>query len=277
MSVLAGANGDAGRAADRPPGSLVDLSSLMPAELLEALGATGGIVCLVGAGGKKTTMYALARAHPGRVLLSSTSHMYPYEREKIDCVVTLAAADAPLPDLADHRVVAVASATETPKRVGGLSADRIRDIYEDGGFDVCLIKADGARARWIKSPGEHEPVIPPFADTVIPVVSARVIGRPLDDGIAHRPERLARLLGIGLGETITAAHIADLLSHPGGALKGVGEADVIPLINMVDDAAIHAVACEAAIAALAQTDRVSRIVLAAMTHARLVEVIERES
>ena len=61
----------------------------MNAELVSALGATRGIVCLVGAGGKKTTMYALARAHPGRVLLSSTSHMYPYDRNKIDYAVTL--------------------------------------------------------------------------------------------------------------------------------------------------------------------------------------------
>jgi len=234
-----------------------------------------GIVCLVGAGGKKTTMYALSRAHPGRVLLSSTSHMYPYEQDRVDLLVTLAEADA-LPDLKAHRVVAIAGATQTPKRVGGLPAERIRDIYRDGGFDLCVIKADGARARWIKSPGDHEPAIPPFADTVIPIVSAQVIGRPLDDGIAHRPERLAQLIGIELGEIITPQHIADLLSHPNGSLKGVGEADVVPLINMVDDEDIHRIAREAASAALAQTDRISRIVLASMKHARLVEIVERD-
>lgn len=247
----------------------------MSLELIEALGATSGIVCLVGAGGKKTTMYALAQAHPGRVLLSSTSHMYLYEPERVDCVVTLGQRQTSLPDFADHRVVAIAGVTATVKRVGGLSAARIRDIYASGGFELCIIKADGARARWIKSPGAHEPLIPDFADTVIPVVSARVIGRPLDGAIAHRPERLTQLLGIELGETITPGHIADLLSHRDGALKGVGEADVVPLINMVDDDALHAVAREAAVAALAQTERLSRIVLASMKHARLVEIVER--
>jgi probable selenium-dependent hydroxylase accessory protein YqeC len=246
-------------------------------ELIEALGAKRGIVCVVGAGGKKTTMYALSEAHPGRVLLSSTSHMYPYERDRVDHLVTLESADSTLPELGGYRVVAIAGATETPKRVGGLPASVIRDIYRDGGFDLCIIKADGARARWIKSPGDHEPAIPPFADTVIPIVSAQVIGKPLDDDIAHRPERLTQLIDIEMGEIITSRHIADLLSHTGGSLKGVGEADVVPLINMVDDEEIQAVARDAAIAALNQTDRISRIVLASMKHARLVEIIERDA
>lgn len=246
-------------------------------ELLSALGATAGIVCLVGAGGKKTTMYALARTHPGRVLLSSTSHMYPYDPEQVDTIVALADAPAPLPDFSEHRVVAIAGTTDTPKRLGGLPAERIREVYTNGGFDVCIIKADGARARWIKSPGPHEPIIPPFADTVIPIVSAQVIGRPLDDRIAHRPQRLTELLGIEPGETITAAHIGALLSHPGGSLKGTGTASVVPLINMVDDDEILELARAAARSALARNERLSRIVLASMKHARLVEIVERGS
>ena len=239
----------------------------MNEDLVAALGATRGIVCLVGAGGKKTTMYALARAHPGRVLLSSTSHMYEYDLDQVDVAVTLADPNDPLPNFTQHRVVAIASATDTHKRVGGLAAERIKKIYTAGGFDVCIIKADGARARWIKTPGPHEPVIPAFAE--------QVIGRSLDDQIAHRPERLTQLLGIKLGETITQQHLADLISHADGALKGTGKSNVIPLINMVDTDAIHGQAREVAVAALAQTDRISRIVLASMRDGSLIEVVER--
>jgi len=244
--------------------------------LLTALGANTGFVCLVGAGGKKSTMYALAAAHPGRVLLSSTSHMYPYESDRVGCVVTLADPHARFPDTSSHRVVAVATDIGTPKRVGSVPAERIREIYTEGGFDVCLIKADGARARWIKTPGTHEPVIPEFATTVIPVVSARVVGRPLDDRIAHRPERLTALLGVESGEVIEAEHLSALLSHPDGALKGAGDADIVPLINMVDDDEICRLARGIANAALSRTRRISRIVLASMKHGRLVEVVRRD-
>ena len=247
----------------------------MSEDLVTALAATRGIICLVGAGGKKTTMYALAQAHPGRVLLSSTSHMYEYEREQVDVALTLDNPNEPLPNFAQERVIAVAAVTDTPHRVGGLSPERIKSIYTTRQFDLCIVKADGARARWIKSPGSHEPLIPAFADTVIPVVSAQVIGRRLDDRIAHRPKRLTDLLGIELGEPITPEHVSNLLSHPCGSLKGVGEATVIPLINMVDSPDIQEVAREVAIGALERTNRISRIVLASMRDRRLVEVVER--
>lgn len=245
--------------------------------LPEALGAQSGFVCLVGAGGKKSTMYALAAAHGGRVLLSSTSHMYPYDRQWVDQIVTLSEPGAPMPATDDARVVAVATDIATPKRVGGLAAERLRDIAREHRFDVCVVKADGARARWIKAPGEYEPVIPDFATTVIPVVSVKVVGRTLDERIAHRPERLTALLGIAPGARIEAGHVSALLSHPRGALKGVGRARVIPLINMVDNPQLHVLARDIAHAALAQSERISTVVLACMKAARIVEIVTRDS
>ena len=40
--------------------------------LLDLLGARSGIVCAVGAGGKKTVLQHLAAAHPGRVAMTAT-------------------------------------------------------------------------------------------------------------------------------------------------------------------------------------------------------------
>ena len=242
--------------------------------LLSALHATGGVVCLVGAGGKKTTMYALAAVHPGRVALSSTSHMYVYDEACVDAVIGVNEGEPVA--RGSGRVIAFAGPTETPKRVGGLPPDRIRTIWQDGDFDLFLIKADGARARWIKAPERYEPIVPSFANTVIPVVSARVIGRRLEDGIAHRPERAASLMNIAVETPIEPEHLARLLSAPEGGLKGVGDATVVPLINMVDDDDIQRAARTAAVAALAATSRFSRVVLACMKQRRVVEIVERD-
>ena len=46
----------------------------MPA-LIDALEAREGIVCAVGAGGKKSVLYQLAREHPGRFALTATVHV----------------------------------------------------------------------------------------------------------------------------------------------------------------------------------------------------------
>ena len=242
-------------------------------DLADALGARGGVVCLVGAGGKKSTMYALAAAHRGRVALSSTSHMYAYDESIVDHVV-MSNASGPKPHQT-ARVVAFAGATDTAMRVGGLATQQLEAIWSDGDFSLLLIKADGARARWIKAPAPHEPLIPGFADTVIPVVSARVIGRRLGEGIAHRPELAAAVMGTTLDVPLEPIHLARLLSSENGALKGIGTSRIVPLINMVDDEPTRRLAQAAARAALAATERFDQVVLATMKTRRLVDVITR--
>jgi probable selenium-dependent hydroxylase accessory protein YqeC len=114
---------------------------------------------------------------------------------------------------------------------------------DDSGIDRQAVKADGARAREFKAPGENEPRIPRTADTVIPVVSAHVEGQPLTDEHVHRPERVADLTGLSAGERIEAGDVATVLTSPEGGLKGVPEgATVVPVVNKVDDAADEAAA-----------------------------------
>lgn len=244
-----------------------------PQALRAALAAERGTVCLVGAGGKKSTMYALAAGFPGRVVLSSTSHMYRYAEGSVDEVIEVGGS---VPrSTASARVVAYCGPTDTPQRVGGLSEQQLAELAARGEFDLMLIKADGARARLIKAPAAHEPLIPAWTDTVIPVVSARVLGRRLGDGIAHRPEQVAAVVGTDLATPLSAVHLARLLSSVHGALKGVGAATVVPMINMVDDAALHEQARAAAWLALASTTRFDRVVLGVMKEGRVVEVVRR--
>ena len=68
------------------------------------------IVSLVGAGGKKTTLYALARALPGRVAVSSTSHMAAYDTSVVDEVVVVNDAGQGLLPPSRGRIVAFGGA-----------------------------------------------------------------------------------------------------------------------------------------------------------------------
>ena len=129
--------------------------------------------------------------------------------------------------------------------------------------------------RWIKAPAPGEPVLPSGVTTVLALVSARIFGQPLSDAVAHRPDRLAAVIGAQLGEPVTPEHVARLLTSEHGALQGVGNAaTVVAIINMVDDEAQRAAARAAARQAVAACNRLSRVVLARMTAADpLVEVI----
>lgn len=232
------------------------------------------VCCVVGAGGKKTTMYALAAASSGRVALSSTSHMYPYDRRCVDTVVTLGEGQSRWAAPAG-RVVAFGGATDTDHRVGGLSEAQIDALVQDSAFAHVILKADGARARWIKAPADYEPVIPACAERVLYLVSAKVIGRILDERIAHRPERIAEVTGATVGAALSAEHVGRLLVAEEGALKGLGHAEIVPVLNMVDDDATEVLARRAADYALAHTARYARVVLASMQAARIVAECRR--
>ena len=251
----------------------------MEKELLDALGARSGLVCLVGAGGKKTTLYRLAAAHPGRVGVTSSVHIPPFPAE-LDAREVIARQDrllsAVVAAAGNHRKVAFAQPSEKPRRLAGVEPALIAQIHAAAGFDITLVKADGARSRWIKAPDPTEPQLPQDIATVIPVVSARALGQPLSERISHRLERIETITGARRGEILAPLHIARLLVHRQGALRGVGTAQVAPLVNMVDDARCKALAVETAERALALCERFDRVVLASMKSSEpLVAVVDR--
>lgn len=251
-------------------------------ELLDLLAAREGIVCAVGAGGKKSALFAIAARHPGRVAFTTTVHTLPPPESLRPRIVIAPESELPaaisesLGSATGPGLLAYACPGDKPGRLTGVPPQRIAEWHARLGFDVTLVKADGARMRWIKAPGDAEPVLPPGMTTLLPVLSARALGEPLGDRTAHRAAQLAELVGTRPGEPLLPEHAARLLASGDGLLKGAGDAQVVPIINMVDDEEREALARETARRALAMTDRFERVVLVRLRRADpVVAVIER--
>jgi len=231
--------------------------------LIELLDARDGIVCATGAGGKKSILYQLIREHPGRVALTAT---VPMTELPADLTIEQVVADeAMLRDriatLDETNSVAYACPSNKPGRHGGVSATTIRSIHEEFGFAATFVKSDGARMRWIKAPSQNEPATVHGADVIIPVVSARAIGEPLSERVAHRLEQVEAITGITRGMPLTPEAVGRLLVSEEGALRGSTGARVAPVINMVDNDRQEELARAAALAAIAMTSRFDRVVL----------------
>lgn len=227
-------------------------------DLVEAVGAAEGVTCAVGAGGKKTLLYALAD-RLARSVVTATVRIPIFDPHVAAVVVT------------DDPVAAVRTAEDWPVGVvPGRDGDRYRgyepavidELAAAGLVDAILVKADGARTRWFKAPGEDEPRLPGQADVVVPIASVRAVGEPLDETRVHRPERVAAIADLDLGETIRPDHVATVLASEVGGRKGVPPgATVIPLLNMVDDPALEETA-RAVADDLLRRSTVTRVVLA---------------
>jgi probable selenium-dependent hydroxylase accessory protein YqeC len=231
--------------------------------LIDALEARDGIVCAVGAGGKKSVLYQLALEHPGRFALTATVHTTEFTDELgLQCIIAddaglrrqLRAADS-------SRSVAYACPSSKPGRHAGVTPETIRAIHREGGFAATFVKADGARMRWIKAPAANEPIVVPGADLVIPVVSARAIAEPLNERVAHRVDRVAAVTGVAPGERLSPEAVGRLLASGHGSLYRTAGGRVAPVINMVDNDDKEELAQAAATAALAATSRFDRVVL----------------
>lgn len=240
-------------------------------ELLDAL-AADGLVCVVGAGGKKTTLWTLATRHD-RAVVTATVRIPIFDRH----VSTVSVTDDPVGALerADAWPLGLVPEREDDRYLG-YDVETVARIAETDVPDAVLVKADGARTREFKAPNDAEPQIPRTADTVLPVVSAHVVGKPLSADHVHRVERVAAITDLSPGDEIRPEHVAAVLTSPDGGLKDVPpDATVVPVLNKVDDETDETIARRIATAVL-DRGSVDRVVLTRMiADDPLVAVLER--
>lgn len=200
-------------------------------DLVDALHAEEALCCFVGAGGKKSAMYALAE-RLDRAVVTATVRI-PIFDEHVADVVTTETPRRAIEDATDWPI-GVVPEREGEDRYRGYEPDEL-DALDDID-ETLLVKADGARMRRFKAPGPNEPRIPRTADTVVAIASAHVIGEPLDDRLVHRVDRVADVAGIDPGDTLTPRVVSTVLTDERGGRKDVPSgARFVPMINMVDD------------------------------------------
>ncbi|MFP5222446.1 MAG: selenium cofactor biosynthesis protein YqeC [Acidobacteriota bacterium] len=176
------------------------------------------IVAFVGAGGKTSLIYVLARQLSGwgkRVLVTTTTRMMPPARN----FMLLPGERVPH---YRHLTVGYGLEPETGKLLG-VGPDEIPGLRERFQADYVLVEADGAAGRPIKAPEAHEPVIPVCSDLVVGVIGLDALGKPADAATVHRLEAFLRVTGLSRGECIGEPALKALAAHPEGLFKGAPE------------------------------------------------------
>ncbi len=188
------------------------------------------IISLVGAGGKTTLMYALAKAfaeNGARTMVTTTTHIYrPGGR-------LWAHSPEDVRRLWKEGTYAVVGRPETSgeNKLTALPEAELNMYVRMA--DIVLIEADGAKRKPCKVPARHEPVILDACDIVIGVVGMKALGKPLAE-VCFRQEEAARLLGVSSAEPMTIDRLAAILVSEKGTRKNVGERDYYVVLNQCD-------------------------------------------
>lgn len=166
-------------------------------ELIKGLDIRPGILAVIGSGGKTSLLRTLAQKLEGRVILCTSTHIFPFEEYPL---FTGQSREELEKALEGSRVVCAG----LPGPEGKLTAPALPFAVLARLADYVLVEADGSRHLPLKAHAPHEPVIPPGCSQVVLVAGASGLGQPVEKAV-HRPELFCALTGAQPGQPVTPA------------------------------------------------------------------------
>jgi probable selenium-dependent hydroxylase accessory protein YqeC len=204
----------------------------------------GGVITLVGAGGKTTLMFRLAHElsqADGPVLTTTTTKIYLPKPQESETVIILDNVQDVAPRCREalkhtHHVTVAAGYLKSQDKLTGFQAEDIQKLWDTGLFQWILVEADGAAHRSLKAPASYEPVIPACTRWLVTLVGLDVIGKPLDEQWVFRSQLYSRITGLLPGETVTEDSVVKAILHDQGLMKGCpAGANKYVFFNMAQD------------------------------------------
>jgi probable selenium-dependent hydroxylase accessory protein YqeC len=214
-----------------------------PPSLIESLDLSEReMISLVGAGGKTTLMFRLARELflKGKNVVTTTTtkilepasgetaflFIHPDEDKIKEFVLT---------HLDQYHHITLARERLESGKLKGVSSGLVNDLWNSREIDTIIVEADGAAGRPVKAPREKEPVIPSNTTLVVAILGVDGEGTELNEANVFQAERVSKMTGIAMGEKITNEAMAVLMTHSEGIFKGApSSSKVIAFLNKVD-------------------------------------------
>ena len=187
----------------------------------------GGVISIVGAGGKTALMFRLARelSKDGDcVLTTTTTKIYKPAPTQSSIVMVSGSAEiiargAQQVLKRNSHVSAGSAILPLRNKLKGLKPEIIDALWQSGVFRWIIVEADGAAGRPLKAPALHEPLIPQSTRWHVGVIGLNAVGKPLTDKWAFRPQLVSRISGLRIGSAITENAIANVLMDYNGIMK----------------------------------------------------------
>jgi probable selenium-dependent hydroxylase accessory protein YqeC len=200
------------------------------------------VISLVGAGGKTTLMYRLAKELllSGKRVVTTTTTKILEPRPEETNFLFVDSNEKKIKDfvwkhLGQYRHLTVARERLGSGKLKGVSTDLVNELWSLDKIDTIIVEADGAAGRPVKAPREWEPVIPTATTLVVGILGVDGVGKELNEENAFQPGGISKITGIPVGEKLTDEAMAILMIHPEGLFKGAPSSSrVVAFFNKVD-------------------------------------------
>jgi molybdenum cofactor cytidylyltransferase len=222
--------------------------NLLRALRLEPFQESAPAISLVGAGGKTTTLFQLARefldTRYKTVFVTASTHLGEWQISNADHHIIYKDIATLSVELKDRNGVVLITGEIEANKTNPLDINTLKWLRESHVvWNIpLLIEADGARQLSIKAPAAHEPPIPEFSDMVIHVSGLGAIGKTLNDENVHRAELFSKYGNLAMGSPLTADSIVSMLGDPQGGLKNIpAHARRVAFLNQADSPTLQSI------------------------------------
>ncbi len=200
----------------------------------------GDVVGIVGAGGKTSLMYRLARELVHRrvpVIATTTTRIWePAEGTMPDVVLGEGNAShiELLRGVIEARGFALSGSAEAGGKIIGHAPEFVDSVRRANPGWVVVAECDGARGRSLKVAEPHEPPLPSLTSVYIVVVGADCLGVPVDSVEVYNPEKVAEVAGLAANAIVDDIVVAAAILSPDSYLGRRPEgSNMFVLINKV--------------------------------------------
>ncbi|MHC1719692.1 MAG: selenium cofactor biosynthesis protein YqeC [Clostridiaceae bacterium] len=177
------------------------------------------VVSIVGAGGKTTLMFSLAKKLKAnyKVLVTTTTKIGFPAQNQYDCIAVGSENFPKYNSLQQKGIYIYGTSVNDENKLVGLAPELLDSLTAY--FDYILIESDGARRKLIKGWTCYEPVICKSTTHTIGVLNLKVLGMDVTEDNVHRIEEFIKITGAHRGEKINEKHLARLVFHKNGLFK----------------------------------------------------------
>ena len=172
-----------------------------------------GVTSVIGSGGKTSFLRYFAEKLNGSVILTTSTHMFPFPDLPLVKSSTGDTGSGLIRDglrgaVSQNRIACLGAPLPSGKLAApcGITFEELEELA-----DYVLIEADGSKGRPLKAHRSFEPVIPPCSRLTVCLIGASGIGR-LPSEACHCPELFLSLSGGDPEETVRADQIARVIN-----------------------------------------------------------------
>lgn len=191
----------------------------------------GSIVSIVGAGGKSTLMYTLAKElrKEYRCLVTTTTKIYVPNKEQFDFMAVGTEEFKKIRHNGNNGIYVYGSLVSEENKLIGVNLKELEDLC----FQYVLVEADGSKRKPIKGWNDTEPVICKSTTHTIGIISIEAMGNKINKDNVHRVKEFLSITNTTENETISEANMVSMIFDAKGLFKS-SQGKKILFINKVE-------------------------------------------